>query len=110
MASADALCKKLLNVKNAVVESHDIYNDQDGVTHIRIKARPNVWHKNDCPFCGRHCQEIECSTHRVCCPKHGVATAAVPWAYPGSSFTREFDLTVTWLAEYLPRSVHHRHR
>ena len=56
MASADALCKKLLNVKNAVVESHDIYNDQDGVTHIRIKARPNVWHKNDCPFCGRHCQ------------------------------------------------------
>ena len=127
MASADTLCKKLLNVKNAVVESHDIYKDQDGVTHIRIKARPNVWHKNDCPFCGRHCQgydqptkkpkvwrgldwggilvEIECSTHRVCCPKHGVVTAAVPWAYPGSSFTKEFDLTVTWLAKYLPRSA-----
>ena len=106
MASADTLCKKLLNVKNTVVESHDIYNDQDGVTHLRIKARPNAWHKNDCPFCGRHCQgydqptkkpkvwrgldwggilvEIECSTHRVCCPKHGVVTAAVPWAYPGS--------------------------
>ena len=117
----------MLNVKNAVVESHGIYNDQDVVTHIRIKARPNVWHKNDCPFCGRHCQrydqptkkpkvwrgldwggilvEIECSTHRVCCPKHGVVTAAVPWAYPGSSFTKEFDLTVTWLAKYLPRSA-----
>ena len=127
MASADTLCKKLLNVKNTVVESHDIYNDQDGVTHLRIKARPNAWHKNDCPFCGRHCQgydrptknpkvwrgldwggilvEIECSTHRVCCPKHGVVTAAVPWAYPGSSFTREFDLNVTWLAEYLSRSA-----
>ena len=117
----------MLNIKNAVVESHGIYNDQDGVTHIRIKARPNVWHKNDCPFCGRHCQgydqptkipkvrrgldwggilvEIEYSTHRVCCPKHGVVTAAVPWAYPGSSFTKEFDLTVTWLAKYLPRSA-----
>ena len=65
MASADALCKKLLNVKNAVVESHDIYNDQDGVTHIRIKARPNVWHKNDCPFCGRHCQGYDQPTKKL---------------------------------------------
>jgi transposase len=31
--------------------------------------------------------------------------AAVPWAYPGSSFTKEFDLPVTWLAKYLPRSA-----
>ena len=49
--------------------------------------------------------EIECSTHRGCCPKHGAVTAAVPWAYPGSSFTKGFDLTVTWLAKYLPRSA-----
>ena len=26
MASADTLCKKLLNVKNTVVESHDFYS------------------------------------------------------------------------------------
>ena len=31
MASADTLCKKLLNVKNTVVESHDFYPDKDGV-------------------------------------------------------------------------------
>ena len=31
---------KILNVKNTVVESHDFYNDADGVTHLRIKARP----------------------------------------------------------------------
>ena len=127
MASADTLCKKILNVKNTVVESHDFYNDADGVTHLRIKARPRAWHKDDCPYCGRRCPgydtvsakpkvwraldwggllvEIEYPTHRVCCPEHGVVTAAVPWAYPGSSFTREFDLTVTWLAEYLPRSA-----
>ena len=42
MASADTLCKKILNVKNTVVESHDFYNDADGVTHLRIKARPRV--------------------------------------------------------------------
>lgn len=49
--------------------------------------------------------EVEACTHRIQCPSHGVVTAAVPWAYPGSSFTREFDLTVAWLASYLPRSA-----
>ena len=127
MASANTLCKKLLNVKNTVVESHDFYSDKDGVVHLRIKARPSAWHRDDCPFCGRRCPgydrpvknrkvwrgldfggilvEIEADTHRIHCPEHGVVTAAVPWAYPGSSFTRDFDLTVTWLAEYLSRSA-----
>ena len=50
MASADTLCRKLLRVKNCVVESCDIYNDKDGVAHLRMKARPNVWHQDDCPF------------------------------------------------------------
>lgn len=128
MASADTLCKKLLKVKNTVVESHNVYTDPDGVVHLRIKARPNAWHQNDCPFCGRRSLpgydkparnskvwrsldfagilvEIEYRTHRVSCPEHGVVTAAVPWAYPGSSFTRDFDLTAAWMAKYLPRSA-----
>ena len=127
MASANTLCKKLLNVKNTVVESHDFYSDKDGVVHLRIKARPSAWHRDDCPFCGRRCPgydrpvknrkvwrgldfggilvEIEADTHRIHCPEHGVVTAAVPWAYPGSSFTRDFDLTVTWLVEYMSRSA-----
>jgi hypothetical protein len=37
MASADTLCKKLLNVKNTVVESYNFYNDVDGVTHLRSR-------------------------------------------------------------------------
>ena len=49
--------------------------------------------------------EIESQTQRISCPEHGTVTAAVPWAYPNSSFTRDFDMTVTWLAEYLPRSA-----
>ena len=127
MASADTLCRKLLRVKNCVVESCDIYNDKDGVAHLRMKARPNAWHQDDCPFCGKRrpgydrptkrpkvwrgldyggiLVEIEYHTHRIQCPEHGIITAAVPWAYPDSSFTREFDLTVAWLAKYLPRSA-----
>lgn len=127
MASADTLLKKALNVNGMVVESHRLYDDDHGVKHLRMTARPNAWHLNDCPFCHRRLPgydapaknlkvwraldfggilvEIEYRTHRVKCPEHGVVTADVPWAYPGSSFTRDFDLTVAWLAKYLPRSA-----
>ena len=127
MVSANTLCKKLLNVKTAVVESADFYSDQDGVNHIRIHARPNIWHENDCPICHKRCKcydtknpqprswraldwgatlvEVVYDTHRIECPVHGVLVADVPWAYPSSGFTKDFDLTVGWLAVYLPRSV-----
>jgi transposase len=127
MASADTVLKKLINVNHVAVTSHRFYDDVDGVKHLRIEARPNAWHQNDSPFC--HCRrpgydrpsknpkvwrgldfggilvEIEYHTHRVNCPEHGIVTADVPWAYLGSSFTKDFDLTVAWLAEYLPRSA-----
>ena len=31
---------------------------------------------------------VEAESPRVCCPKHGVVTAAVPWARHGSRFTK----------------------
>ena len=127
MASANTLCKKLLNVNKAIVIGHDFYTDTDGVNHIKIYARPNAWHEDDCPFCHKHCDyydqpvkgtrswraldwggtlvEIVGHTHRINCPEHGVVTADVPWSYPGSGFTKDFDLTVGWLATYLPRST-----
>ncbi len=127
MVSANTLCKNLLNVKDVVIEGANFYVDLDGVSHLRIHARPSKWHKDDCPFCRRKCRrydqksdqprswrgldfgatlvEIEGYTHRVECPAHGVVTAHIPWEYPGSGFTRDFDLTVGWLAVYLPRSV-----
>ena len=127
MVSVNTLCKSVLNVKNTVIENCNIYSDEDGVKHIRIKARPNRWHENDCPFCHKACPvydkhssrpttwrgldwggvlvEVEYQTHRIICPEHGVYVAEVPWAYPGSRFTKDFDLTVAWFASYLPRST-----
>ena len=127
MVSANTLCKSVLNVKNTVIENCNFYSDEDGVKHIRIKARPNKWHENDCPFCHKSCPvydqhsrkpttwrgldwggvlvEVEYQTHRIICPEHGVYVAEVPWAYPGSRFTKDFDLTVAWFASYLPRST-----
>ena len=53
MTSADTLCKKLLNVKNTVVESTHFHTDYNGVTHLVVNARPNAWHKDDCLYCNR---------------------------------------------------------
>ena len=110
-----------------LIENLNLYSDEDGVKHICIKARPNKWHENDCPFCHKSCPaydkhssrpttwrgldwggilvEVEYQTHRIICLEHGVYVAEVPWAYPGSRFTKDFDLTVAWFASYLPRST-----
>lgn len=110
-----------------LIENLNLYSDEDGMKHICIKARPNKWHENDCPFCHKSCPaydkhssrpttwrgldwggilvEVEYQTHRIICLEHGVYVAEVPWAYPGSRFTKDFDLTVAWFASYLPRST-----
>lgn len=126
MASANTLCKKILNVNNTVVIDYDFSERFDGVKHLTIFARPNKWHDCDCPICHIRCPRdgksadtrswrgldwggirvnIVGETHRIKCPTHGSLVADVPWAYPGSRFTKDFDLTVGWLAMYLSRSI-----
>ena len=55
MASVNTLCKSVPNVKNTVIKNCNLYSDKNGVKHIRIQARPNKWHENDCPFCHKSC-------------------------------------------------------
>ena len=126
MVSANTLCKRILNVNNAVVENCDFSERLDGVKQLTIFARPNKWHDCDCPICHRRCPRdgkgsatrswraldwggirvnIVGKTHRIDCPEHGSLIADIPWAYPGSRFTKDFDLTVGWLAIYLSRST-----
>lgn len=42
--------------------------------------------------------EIHCRRRRLVCPEHGARTEAVPFARPGSEFTRDFECLVAWLA------------
>ena len=51
-----------------------------------------------CPDVGANMAYIEAESPRVCCPEHGVVTAAVPWARHHSRFCKNFEDTVTWLA------------
>lgn len=45
---------------------------------------------------------IHASVPRVACPEHGVRTATVPWARPGSGFTLLFGAMVVELAKSQP--------
>lgn len=42
--------------------------------------------------------EVRARLRRLDCPDHGVITEAVPFARPGSKFTRDFEMLVAWLA------------
>lgn len=44
---------------------------------------------------------IETKEKRIVCSEHGVQYSAVPWAYGGSRFTKDFDRTAAWLAFHL---------
>ena len=126
MTSANTLLKKILDVKGAVVQEADFSVDARGVKILTVRMRPKKRESDRCPICGRHCSTydrfgavrswrvlyfagilvyIKAYTQRVVCPEHGVLVAAVPWAFHDSGFTKSFDLTATWMAENLSRSV-----
>lgn len=91
----------------------------DGRVSLVASCRPRKGQECRCPECGEkapvydHARQprrwrtmdlgampayIECTPVRVRCPEHKVVTADVPWAEPGSRFTREFEDQVAWLA------------
>jgi transposase len=47
-------------------------------------------------LCGRVCR-IRVRRRRLRCPEHGVVAEGVPFARPGSGFTRDFEQMVAWL-------------
>ena len=127
MASTNTLCKKILNVKGMVVENCSFYTDSRGVQRLDLMVRPTEHAQCRCPECGRKRPKDGLSvrenrawrsldfgavvvrlignTQRIKCPIHGSVVADVPWAYPGSRFTKDFDRTVAWFATHLSKSA-----
>ena len=66
-------------------------------TRARKDTRPEdtVWRHLDL---GTWRLEIHCRRRRLDCPEHGVHAEGVPFARPGSEFTRDFECLVAWLA------------
>ncbi|WP_287544733.1 transposase [Bifidobacterium sp.] len=109
---------QLLNVKGTVVEDARIVDSPlrpVPVLEIRVRPRKGMLR---CSRCGRRrhgydqgggvrrwrhqdfgCWRVElvASMPRVDCPECGVVVARVPWAEPGSRFTKDFEAECAWL-------------
>ena len=47
---------------------------------------------------------IECELRRLRCPDCGAQLEPVPWARPGSRYTRDFEDVVAWLAQQMAKT------
>lgn len=126
MVSATTLCKEIVNVKGFVVDDATFCESGYQEKSIVLKGHLQKGLRWRCPVCGKRskvydipysCRRwraldfggipafIEMTLPRVECPKHGVLAADVPWAFPGSRFTKDFEYTVTWMGKYLNRTA-----
>ncbi len=117
------LWKKLLGVEHAAVEDADIETTPDGGEVVVVRLRPDHRHRLRCPDCSKKCRLydagegrrrwraldlgvmrclLEAGAPRVKCPRHGVRTAAVPWARPAARFTTAFEEHAAWLCAQMP--------
>lgn len=116
------ILKNLLNVKHTAID--DLIFNTDG--SITIQVHPTKGEQCRCSLCGRksprydagrgsklwrtcdwntHIVYLQSDVPRVNCPKHGVVTAAVPWARHDSSFTYEFEHMTAWISLNCSRKV-----
>lgn len=120
------LLKKLLGVKDLVVESFRLETLPDETLKLIIRVRPTVAKQCRCSQCHKRIAKYDRTDHmrtwrsldfggilielegyapRGTCKKHGVVTMDVPWAYPDSGFTKDFDRTVAWLVKTVSKSA-----
>ncbi|WP_241677206.1 ISL3 family transposase [Bifidobacterium jacchi] len=114
----NSIFNRLLNVKGMVVEDARITDSPlrpEPVLEVRVRPRAGMLR---CSRCGRRrpgydqgggvrrwrhqdfgCWRVELVARmpRVDCPRCGVVVAGVPWAEPGSRFTRDFETQCAWL-------------
>lgn len=115
--------KRLLGVEQVVIEGWDLMEKEDKlVVQVRVPARG----RRRCSQCGRRSPfydqgggrrrwrgldlgtvpvYLEADAPRVRCKVHGVVVAAVPWARPGSGFTKEFEDQCAWLAVHTSQTA-----
>jgi len=123
MATRSRVWRKLLGLKDAVVEGVD-FDEAAGM--LRVSVRPLRRGRRRCSRCGRRCAGydrgggrrrwrgldvgwvqvwLEAEAVRVRCPAHGVVVAEVPWARAGARHTKAFEDQCVWLAVRTSRAA-----
>ena len=128
MMTINKLIKNLLGVNKIKVKSVEYTNTNDGCKKIIVDVELYKSEQCRCPLCsgnkklprydsskniktyrgldlGGILLDIRCEVPRVTCKKHGVITSRVPFAFHNSRFTKDFDLTVAWMAKSLSKSA-----
>lgn len=120
---AKELVQSIIGAKGFVLEDVTISAEMN---EMKLAIRPTKREECRCGICHRkaprydqgqgrrlwRCLDVgaekvyvEAEAPRVHCPKHGVVTAAVPWARQNSRFTKSFEETCAWLSVHASRST-----
>jgi transposase len=115
--------EQLVGCEEAVPE--DVWFDED-VQALVVAVRAKSRFRRRCGICKSRCPRydagggrrrwrhldaagmplyLEADAPRVCCPRHGVVAAAVPWARHRAGHTRDFDQQVAWMATECSKSA-----
>lgn len=115
------LLKSILNVNYIKINSVE-FDSFSSSLYIFVSITKGQ--KGRCPYCGKKCKTydhttkrrhwrsldfgscsvfIVCDVQRILCPEHGVHTEMVPWAEHHTSFTKEFEQQVAFLAIHLTK-------
>lgn len=116
------LLKSILNVN--CIKIKNVKFDQI-TSSVFIHVDITKGQKSRCPVCGKKCTGYDSTTQnrswrsldfdsckvyvvydikRIQCPEHGIHTEQIPWAYPYSGFTKEFEQQMAYLALYLNKT------
>jgi transposase len=118
------LFKRLLGMERERVVSVELV-EEDGQEQVVVSLARRERRRMRCGRCGRVVRAVydraprswrhldllrvrcvlRCEVRRVLCPACGVVAEEVPWARPGSRFTRAFEDTCVWLARDAPKVV-----
>jgi transposase len=119
---ATTLLNNLLDLPGIAVQGVSLPSPDQMVVAVALRRQ-----RLECPECGwstrahydrrpvdsrwRHLDfgrwrvEVHAQLRRLCCPIHGVRTEAVPFARPGTGFTRDFDDLIAWLATKMDKTA-----
>ena len=116
------ILKSVLNVNYIRIKNVE-FDSISSSLHIYVDITKGQ--KSRCPICGKKCSGYDSPTekrlwrsldfgsckvyicydiNRIYCSKHGVLAELVPWAYPHSNFTKEFEQQVAYLALHLNKT------